>query len=142
MQEKKQQEERRKYIRLNVANEVNFRVRDKKTPACRQAGTGPLKAKTSGVSKDISMEGICFSTEKQLESGTKLDLEIMLPSGSEPLILKGEVKWSRLLEAEANAKAMFDTGVQLLVIQESDENRYLRYVNQKMMERLSRYLHL
>ena len=135
MQEKKQQEERRKYIRLNVANEVNFRVSGKKT-------TEPLKAKTSGVSKDISMEGICFSTEKQLESGTKLDLEIMLPSGSEPLILKGEVKWSRLLEAQANAKAMFDTGVQLLVIQESDENRYLRYVNQKMMERLSRYLHL
>ena len=129
------QEERRKYIRLNATNEVNFRVRDKKTAE-------PFKAKTSGVSKDISVEGICFSAEKQLESGTKLDLEIMLPSGSEPLILKGEVKWSRLLEAEANAKAMFDTGVELLIIQESDENRYLRYVNQKMMERLSRYLHL
>jgi len=135
MQEKKQQEERRKYVRLNVANEVNFRVRDKKTAE-------PLKAKTPGVSKDISMEGICFSTEKQLEPGTKLDLEIMLSSESEPLILKGEVKWSRPLEAQANLKAMFETGVQLLTIQESDENRYLRYVNQKMMERLSRYLHL
>lgn len=135
MQEKKQQEERREYIRLNVANEINFRVRDKKTP-------GPLKTKISGVSKDMSMEGICFSAEKQLEPGTKLDLEIMLPSGSEPLILRGEVKWSRPLEAQANFKVMFDTGVQLLVVRESDENRYLRYVNQKMMERLSRYLHL
>ena len=135
MQGEKQQEERRKYIRLNVANEVNFRVKDKET-------AGPLEAKASGISKDMSMEGICFSTDKQLEPGTKLDLEIMLPSESEPLILRGEVKWSRLLEARANLKAMFDTGVQLLVIQESDENRYLKYVNQKMMERLSRYLHL
>ncbi len=139
MQEKKQQEDRRKYIRLNVANEVNFRVSDKKTAE-------PFKARASGVSKDMSMEGICFSAEKQLEPGTKLELEIMLSSKSKPLILRGEVRWSRLLEAQADAKAdakaMFDTGVRLLIVQESDENRYLRYVNQKMMERLSRYLHL
>ncbi len=135
MQEKKQQEERRKYIRLNAANKLNFCVRDKKKAL-------PLEAKSSAVSKDIGVEGICFSTEKQLEPGTKLDLEIMLPSESEPLILKGEVKWSRSLKTQANARAMFDTGVQLLIVQKSDENRYLRYVNQKMMERLSRYLHL
>lgn len=121
-------ENKRKYLRLNVTIKVNFRIRGKEEAAISEAGTG----------KNISMDGICFKTKEKLNSGALIDLEIFLPSEAEPLLLKGEVRWSKAIESASE----YETGVKLATVKDSDENRYLRYVNERMMERLSRYLHL
>jgi len=133
--EQKLPEDRRKYLRLDVATKVNFR---------RQGGkeTGAFTASSASNGKNISMDGLCFRTQQQLEVGTRLALEVFLPSQPEPLLLQGEVRWCRPAEAKEKDKTVFDTGIRLLNIKDSDENRYLRYVNERMMERLSRYLHL
>ena len=130
-QNKKKADERRRYLRLNVATKINFRVKE---------GAAPLE-KSEALSKNISVEGVCFRTAKQLKPGAVIELEIIPPSEPEPLLLRGEVIWSKPIQAEG-PKAMFDTGVKLAIVKESDENRYLRYVNERMMERLSQYLHL
>lgn len=133
--EEKKFEEKRRYARLNIETKVSFRVKPKKQ------AEAPL-ASVSGVSRNISVEGICFRAHRQLAIGSELELEISIPSEPEPLLLKGEVKWSHPIQPKEKGKVAFDTGVKLFNIERSDENRYLRYVNEKMMERLSRLLHL
>ncbi len=126
--------EQRKYIRFDVQTRVNFRVKQKKE------GEAPT-ARVSGLSKNISAEGICIKSETQLRPGSKLELEIFLPAESKPLHLKGEVRWSRPL-GSGEGKPVFATGVKLFTIDKSDENRFVGYVCDKMTENLSRYLHL
>lgn len=125
-------EDKRKYLRLNVATKINYRIRNK--------GEAGAAASEAGIGKNISMDGICFKAKQKLDSGTMIDLEIFLPSEAEPLLLKGEVRWSRDIKAEG--KTEYETGVALATVRDTDENRYLRYVNERMMERLSRYLHI
>ncbi|MBL7132359.1 MAG: PilZ domain-containing protein [Candidatus Omnitrophica bacterium] len=131
--QRKESEERRRYVRVDIATKINFQVKEK------------VKEKTSpkslpAISKNLSVEGICFNSEKELTPGTGLQLQMFIPSQAEPLLLEGEVKWSGPIQGKG--KTMFATGVQLYTFGESDENRYLRYVSEKMTERLSRYLHL
>jgi len=132
---KKKPEERRRYVRIDVATKVNFRIKPKRK---KEAPSAPVSA----ISNNISVEGISFKSEQKLAPGTELELQVFLPSDPEPLILSGEVRWSRLIQVQAKGKAMFDVGVKLYTFGENDENRYLRYVSERMMERLSQYLHL
>ena len=133
--EEKKPVERRKYIRLAIGTKVNFRVvKEKKEEAAP-------KEKVSALSKNMSVEGICFRTDRDVASGAKVELEIFLSSEPEPLLLEGEIKWSQPVLTK-EGKKMFHIGVQLSTFAKNDENRYMRYVCEKMTERLSRYLHL
>jgi len=44
---------------------------------------------------DISLGGACVSTDMPLEAGSTVDLDLDLPESSEPVRVKGEVRWSR-----------------------------------------------
>ncbi|MBL7084588.1 MAG: PilZ domain-containing protein [Candidatus Omnitrophica bacterium] len=126
--------ERRRYVRLNVNTKVNFMVKGEKDVS---------RENLSGLSKNISIEGICFTSKQQLKPGANLQLEIFFPSDPEPLLLRGEVKWCWPIEApEGKDSVSFGIGVKLYTLKKTDENRYMRYVLDKMMERFSRYLHL
>lgn len=131
MKEKKMKEHRR-YVRIDVATKINLQVK----------GKAKEKKNLSAVSQNISSEGVCFKTDKQLAPGTELELEVFLPSEPKPLLLRGEVRWSQPIVPQTRGKRMFNTGVRLFTFNGNDENRYLKYVSQKMMERLSQYLHL
>ena len=134
MQQKKSVE-RRKYMRLAIGTKVIFRaVLEKKKEAAP-------KEKVSALSRNMSVEGICFRADRDVASGAEVELEIFLPSEPEPLLLEGEIKWSQPVLTKEDKK-MFDIGVQLSTFAKNDENRYMRYVCEKMTERLSRYLHL
>ncbi len=132
--EEKKPVDRRKYVRLSLEAKVHCHLQ------VQRKERGASK-KFSGISKNISVEGICFTSEKKIKANSKLVLEIWLPFESNPLHLEGEVKWSHLSRPEEN-KGMFDTGVKLFTIDKSDEDRFIEYVCDKMTERLSRYLHL
>ncbi len=131
--ENKSNTEKRKYVRLDVDATVNICVKE-------SAQKDALVAMLSAIMKNVSTEGVCFTSEEKLSVGDIIELETCLSSESEPLRLKGEVKWSTAVEKEG--KAFFDTGVKLLSIDKSDEHRFINFVCEKMTERLSRYLHL
>ena len=133
MEEKKPQE-RRKYVRFDVKTKVNFRLTKKRDDEV-------VLKQLSGTTKNISVEGICFTSETKLEPGSKLELEVVLPGEPEPLLLRGEVKWVYPVQSGQD-KETYDTGVRLFTIDKGDENRFMGYVCEKMTERLSRYLHL
>ncbi|NQT45905.1 MAG: PilZ domain-containing protein [Candidatus Omnitrophica bacterium] len=126
--------EKRKYIRIDSETKVNFHTKE------GIAKKGPSD-KTSALIKNLSVEGICFASDKQIEKGTFLALEVFLPSQKQPLHLDGKVAWSKPAQLKKGKEA-FDIGVKLFTIEKGDENKFIGYVCDKMMHHLSKYLHL
>ena len=133
--EEKKPVDRRKYMRLAIGTKVNFRVVKEKKEE------GAPEEKVCALSRNMSVEGICFRADRDVASGAEVELEIFLPSEPEFLLLRGEIKWSQHVLTK-EGKKMFDIGVRLSTFAKGDENAYMRYVCEKMTERLSRYLHL
>jgi c-di-GMP-binding flagellar brake protein YcgR len=127
--------ERRNYVRVDLETKVNFRVR-------RPKGSKAASEKVVAVSRNVSVEGICFTSPVRLKEGTLLDLEIFVPNSPKPLNIKGEVRWSQPFKKEADTKKLYNTGVRLVTIEKNDEGKFILFVSNKMIERLARYLHL
>lgn len=89
---------------------------------------------------NISAEGICFESDKELKSGILVYLEVSLDDKSAPVKLIGEIRWSQEINAQGMTKKKFLHGVKLVNVQESDENRFLKYYCDRMVEKLSHYL--
>jgi len=112
MKEKKPVD-RRKYLRFKLRVKVKCHIKK------MRKGKKP-SLEISGITKNISVAGICFTSETKLEPGRKITLEMFLPFQSKPLYLEGEVKWSRSVKAKKDRK-MSDTGVKLFTIDKGDE---------------------
>jgi len=125
--------ERRRFVRFDVQCKVIFRVKD-------NAPGQPSSDVVVAVSKNLSVEGICFKCEHKLKPGTILKLEVFLPNQEHPLNLEGKVIWHRVVFQED--KELFETGVNLFTLNKDDESKFVAYVCDKMTERLSKYLHL
>ena len=52
-----------------------------------------LSKKYPAVSRNVSTEGLCFVTQKELEHEDLLHLEVYLPSAKNPIHMKGKVVW-------------------------------------------------
>ncbi len=110
--------ERRKYERYETdlklyfshilagGTKVEYQLLDK-------AGERPISDKYPGLSKNVSAEGLSFVANQQLKKGDYLNLEIYLPTATEPVIMEGEVRWSQAIPQDKEAKPMFQTGVLL-----------------------------
>ncbi len=125
--------DRRRYLRFNSESKINFQVQKK-------GQTQVPSGKTSSITRNLSIEGICFICEKNLTPGDIIKLEIVLPSQSQPLHLEGQVKWVSSLKPTENIE-VFETGVKLFTLKEEDESRFIEYTYYKMIEPLSQYLH-
>jgi len=123
---KKEPVDKRRFVRFNLGIKVNFQVKEK------GKGKASLR-KISGISKNICLEGVCFTSKSKLESGSKLELEIFLPSEPEPLRLEGEVIWCHLIQAEKD-RVVFDTGVKLFTINKDDKGRLISHILNKHKE--------
>jgi Tfp pilus assembly protein PilZ len=110
--------ERRKYERYATETKVYFRVvYEIKTKVEFQIvyegkGNG-LSQKYSAISKNVSVEGLCFASNKQLQKGDALYLEVYLPQRKQPIRMQGQVRWSQPISPEEKQIHLFDTGVKL-----------------------------
>ncbi|MBF0485191.1 MAG: PilZ domain-containing protein [Candidatus Omnitrophica bacterium] len=64
-----------------------------------------------GFSKNISVNGLCFESPKELKNGDKLWIELHLPKCPDLIYMEGEVRWSRLISAVPNTPHQYATGV-------------------------------
>ncbi len=124
--------EKRRYVRLDIRTKVKFKLGKKKM--------WPSKRSTA-FTKNLSVEGISFASNKHLEPGSTIKLEISVPGEARPLHLDGTVVWSNT-HHKRSGKEVFDTGIKLFTIDKSDQGKFIGYVCNKMMQRLSKYLHL
>lgn len=60
-----------------------------------------LPKRYAALSRNISVEGLCFLSHKKVERGDLLHMEVYLPSAKDPIHMKGEVKWCRVLESSS-----------------------------------------
>jgi hypothetical protein len=114
--------ERRKYERYDTEAKVYFRiVYEIKTRVKFQIvdkeERGGLSKKYPAVSKNISVEGLCFCSHKQLEKGDILYLEVYLPHRKQPICMEGKVRWSQPAASKHPEGAEFDTGVKLISVE-------------------------
>ncbi len=109
--------ERRKYSRFDTKSEVFFKVvYDFRTRIEFKVVDDESNDKTyTGLSQNVSVEGLCFSSPKVLEKGQMLQMSVQISGRKEPVELEGEVRWAKE-SIEESQKGIFDVGVQLRVI--------------------------
>lgn len=111
--------ERRKFKRFDAYMNVNFRSQESKAE------------EGSGLSKDLSRDGIKVNTNKSLSAGDLLELEIHLPDDAQPVHTTGKVIWNRPCRGHDQG---IDYGVAFLMIDPVDKFRVLDYAYNYWLE--------
>lgn len=110
--------EKRRFERFNMETKVNFclyydlRTRVKFEVLSRRNGKPKIK-KYTGISRNISAQGLRFCSEIKLKKGDRLFIEVYLPGRLLPIPMTGVVRWSKRFVGVRKEKFKFNTGVQL-----------------------------
>jgi hypothetical protein len=112
-------ENNRRYSRFDTELKVHFQVKyDFKTKVRFQVVQSPHDGigahKYAGICKDISVEGLSFTSHKQTYQGDIVSLEVYPPNAKKPVKMEGEVRWSRKLPDGPEGKEIFQSGVLLV----------------------------
>ena len=75
-----------------------------------------LSRKYPGLSRNVSIKGIRFVSERQLSRGNLLFIELYLPRQKIPICMTGEVRWSKKIKVHPEIKYKYDTGVKLISV--------------------------
>ena len=75
-----------------------------------------------GFIKNVSVEGLCFSSDGLYEYGQIVEMEVELPGAVKSIHMEGEVQWNKLVEAQEKMKeepdelAKFRTGIKVIEV--------------------------
>ena len=94
-------------------------------------GTESTSVKGIGLSRDLCCEGLKINSDKSLQAGTPLNLEITIPDDPKPIFSSGLVMWSKSSEGTNQG---YDQGVRLLNIDPVDKFRVLDYAYNHWLE--------
>ena len=112
------EKERRRYDRydtdLKIEFQVNFDVKTKidyriKKKEEKQFSSQHYKA----ISNNISAEGISFNSQKKLNRGDIVKLELYVPSALVPIRMSGIVCWSHQVKGKGTDLDNYNTGIQV-----------------------------
>jgi hypothetical protein len=95
------------YVTFDLETKIHFKVKEKD-----KGDFSPEKY--HAVSKNISVEGICFVTEKRLNKGDLLALEVYVPSSTQAIHMQGEVRWC---VQEKGKRDVYETGVKIFTVE-------------------------
>jgi Tfp pilus assembly protein PilZ len=98
--------EKRKFSRLEQKMQVRQKAKD----------SDNIEA---ALTQDISAGGLRIATNKALEVGTKLDIEVNIAGASRPYYAIGEVVWKQENPNQENDK--FDMGIRFVRIVSKDD---------------------
>lgn len=96
--------ERRKFERYDMEMKVHFYVHyDMETKVkfevIEEEKSGSKAKKYSGLSKDFSIEGMRFSSDRKIKKGENLRIEVYLPQKKSSIPMMGQVRWSAQVAA-------------------------------------------
>lgn len=112
-------EERRRFVRLEAAIGIHYKT---------------ANSSLAGIPKrigEISGGGVRFATGQQLQPGTQLELELMLPGESIPAQAKCEVVWSGRL----NQHRPYEAGVRFTEIDPLQRGKVIRVIHESLKAR-------
>ncbi|MFC1809449.1 PilZ domain-containing protein [Candidatus Omnitrophota bacterium] len=84
------------------------------------------------LSNDLSREGMKIATDKSVERGTMVDLEIVIPDDPKPVYTTGEVVW--VTPNQTVEDKDFELGVKFLMMDPVDKFRVLDYAYNNWLE--------
>ncbi len=96
--------DKRQYVRIDFAGDIKVQRLGK------WVGQGQVFAK----GRDLSLSGILFESENPMEIGTKIQLEVPIPSNGNPIILVGTVVRVEIFEKH------YEIGVSFVQLQGAD----------------------
>ncbi len=98
--------ERRKFVRINANFVVSYYVYP-----------GHIDRTDMTLTRNVSLGGICFTTDKHFPPGTILHITLRLPKVTKLIEVLGEVMY---VKQEKNKKLLFDIGVKFVQAKEDD----------------------
>lgn len=96
--------DKRQYVRIDFAGEVKV----------QRLGKWVGRSQVFAKGKDLSLSGILFESENPMEIGTKIQLEVPIPTKDNPVILVGTVARVEVFESH------YDIGVSFVQLQGQD----------------------
>lgn len=128
---KYKRDDRRKFIRFDFDANVKFRFFDR------------IDENIKGKAKNLSAEGVCLVTEKEIPRDKDVEVDIYLSGKKKPVRVHGSVVWTHKIKSTDRKTAnRFETGIRLYTIDKDDENSLLKYYCERMTDNLLKYLHL
>ena len=105
--------DKRQYVRIDFAGKIKVQ------PLGKWVGQSQMFAK----GKDVSLSGILFESENPMEIGTKIQLEVPIPTKDNPIILVGTVARVEVFEDH------YDIGVSFVQLQGVDRRELISFLN-------------
>jgi len=108
----------RRYERYSVEAKVYFnvsyqiRAKLKYQLIDKEEHKKTLSDRFYAITKNVSVEGLCFVSNRKFNKGDYLNLEIFTAKEKEPIIMQGEVRWSQEA-ASLKDTTRFESGVKL-----------------------------
>lgn len=117
----KPKKERRHYVRFDTEMKVCFQAKYEIhtkinfSLISKQKKVSP-EPQYSGITKNISVEGLCFVSEEKLKKDDLLLLDVFPPNVGAPVCMEGEVLWSKKVPNSSFYPNWFHTGLKLVKI--------------------------
>ena len=123
--------ERRKFIRFDLDANIKFKFLDKAN----------VSENLNGKAKNLSAQGVCIVTEKEVPIDKDIELDISLPGKKDPVRVHGKAVWVQKIKGAGKDKTgHFETGIEIYTVDKDDENTLLKYYCEQMVDNLSKYL--
>lgn len=106
--------EKRRFIRFVITLKVNYYIQ--REP----------KVEKTGITRDVSVGGMQLLTEEKLETGSRVELRLIIPEALNPAHLAGTVLWSSEIAGEK--KPSYAAGIEFGDIEEDNKNTFLRFL--------------
>ncbi len=114
-------------VTYEIKTKINFQLMEAQADKI-------LQPKYPAISRDVSVEGLCLTSLKELQPGDRLLLEVYALDSREPTYMQGEVRWSKKLSARAKDKGTVDTGIKVLTVEGRHvEETFYRDENQQVV---------
>lgn len=114
-------ENKRRILRLNVGDFVEIRPLNETAKVCK------------GKAKDLSLMGICFSSDTEWKKGQVLLIDYFLPEELDSIKLKIVVAWSEFIDPEHG----YFCGGEIIDVEPSKETQFATYYFKKLQQRFS-----
>lgn len=90
------------------------------------------KGKERVLTKNISREGVAFSTDRRLIREEMLNMEFEIPGDNIPVFAEGIVAWVK--QGRKKRKRIFDVGIKLTNMTGLDRGRILEYAYKQWLK--------
>ncbi|MBF0385126.1 MAG: PilZ domain-containing protein [Candidatus Omnitrophica bacterium] len=117
-------------IYYNLAYDLETRVEYKVLEGQKYHDKGK---KYRAVSKNVSIEGLCFSSVVPLERGDKLEMEVFVPNSTKPIKMHGEVRWCRK-NNESSSDETYCAGILIEKVEDKPVAETIHYDDNYMIK--------